>query len=147
MIISRVAFCYFILVVLLFLVGCSSAPEIIIKEIKVPYYLPAIHDTITLKDTVIKSDSAWIGSVTDSLGRVIGDLTVYFKKKIASINLLKDTIYVPYKDTIQVPTNSNSILPLVNSYLSWWEKGILYGGLGTIISFLIYLRIQRGKVI
>jgi hypothetical protein len=34
-----------------------------------------------------------------------------------------------------------------NSAFEWWEQTIFYGGLALIFSFLVYLRIKRGKII
>lgn len=141
---SRIAFMYFILVVVL-LFGCTT-PKVIIRKVEIPYPLPAITDTVTLRDTVIAKDSLWFGNVTDSLGKVIGDLTVYFKKKIASLNLYKDTIYVPVKDTIEVPNNTNALIPAIVGVLSWWEQTILYGGIGLILALLIAIRTKTGKL-
>lgn len=130
------------------MLGCSrTAPSVA----AVPFTMPAIKDSILLRDSVIYKDSVltdslWYGEVTDSLGQVIGDLKVFFKKKIAELKLneKRDTIYVEipvlrsYKPT--------SLLPMVNAAFAWWEKVILYGGLGIIISGLIYLRVKRGMV-
>lgn len=132
--------------VCLALSACSSAPTIIEKPI--PVIIPELRDTtIILRDTVLVKDSVWYGEVTDSLGKVIGDLTVYFKKKIASLNLKRDTVIVFIKDTTQSNSNLDPFIRLANDNFSWWEKGILYGGLGTIISFLIFLRVKRGKIL
>lgn len=148
--VSRLAFLYFVFV-LLFLIGCSGT-NTIIRE--VPIYLdrPALRDSIVLRDSVIYKDSVaidslWYGEVQDSLGKVIGDLKVYFKTKIAELklNAKKDTVW--YVDTVEVNNASNSILPVVVNSFEWWEKIILFGGLGLIISFLTYLRIKRGKII
>lgn len=132
---------------LFLLLGCSSsAPTIIEKPVVVT--VPEFRDTtIVLRDTVIVNDSLWYGEVTDSLGKVIGDLKVYFKKKIAELKLneKRDTIYI--KIPVVSDDKPNSILPVVNSYFEWWEKIILYGGIGSILSLIIYLRIKRGKII
>lgn len=143
--VSKIAFIYFVFV-LLFLIGCSGT-NTIIREVPIYLEKPALTDTVTLVDTVIVGDSVWYGQVNDSLGKVIGDLKVYFKKKIAELklNATKDTVW--YVDTVEVNNATNPILPVLNSALSWWEKLILYGGLGSILSLLIYLRVKRGKII
>jgi hypothetical protein len=145
MIKSRLAFCYFILVVLLTF-GCSSTPTIIEKPVIV--LVPEIKDTaIVLRDTITVLDSAWYGEVTDSLGKVIGDLTVYFKKKIASINIKRDTLYVLVKDTISNTTNLNPIIPIISDNLSWWESFLFFGGMGLLTGLIAYLRLKRGKLV
>jgi len=133
----------------LLLLSCSQTPTIITKPVIVK--VPEIRDTvITLHDTVIVrddgiSDSLWIGNVKDSLGKEIGELKVYFKKKIAELNIKARTDTLFITDTIKV--KENNILPIVTDALSWWEKTILYGGMGIIISLIIYLRVKRGKII
>lgn len=138
---------YFILIIVLFLLlGCSRTAPIVVEK-PVIVTVPEFRDTaIVLRDTVIVKDSLWYGEVTDSLGKVIGDLKIYFKKKIAELKLNEkhDTVYI--KDTILVSDNSNSILPVVNTYFEWWEKALLYGGIGSILSLIIYLRVKRGKL-
>ena len=129
----------------LLLIGCSSTP--LIKNTAL-VARPQINDTIKLRDSVIVKDSIvvdslWFGEVKDSLGRVIGDLKVYFKNKIAELKLneKKDTV------TFEIPAgNSNPFMPVVVKSLSWWEQLIFYGGMASIITLLIALRFKRGKV-
>jgi len=128
---------------LLLLIGCSGSPQLIEREIKVPYEI-AVHDTIFLQDTVINQDTVWSGEVVDSLNNVIGWLKLFYNKKIAELKISKkDTVAAV--DTVCIPQNQN-IVPTVVSALSWWEQLILYGGIGAIISLLIALRIKRGKL-
>lgn len=136
---------YLFMALLLF--GCSSAPTIIEREIEVPVLVPAVHDTIMLKDTVIVKDSLWYGEVQDSLGRVIGDLKVFFKRKIAELKLneKKDTIRVPVIDTVNVP--ANSISTVLDTGFNWWEKGVLYLMLILTSGIIVYLKLKRGKVV
>lgn len=129
--------------VVLLLYSCSSAPTIIEREIKVPFET-TIHDTITLKDTVINKDSLWTGNVVDSLNNVIGWLKVFYNKKIAELKISKkDTAVII--DTVFIPKDQG-IIPAVVNTLSWWEQLILYGGIGAIISLLIAIRIKRKKI-
>ena len=98
---SRLVFAYFV-VVLLFLIGCST-PTYIYRE--VPYYVPAIHDTIPLvADTVYAptdSNAYWEGNVEDSLKNVIGWLKVYYNRRIAEMKLnpKMDTVYVSIENS------------------------------------------------
>ena len=134
---------FFYAVVVLLLYSCSSAPTIIEREIKVPFET-TIHDTITLKDTVINKDSLWTGNVVDSLNNVIGWLKVFYNKKIAELKISKkDTAVII--DTVFIPKDQG-IIPAVVNTLSWWEQLILYGGIGAIISLLIAIRIKRKKI-
>jgi len=138
---SAIAGFIFFIAVLLLLIGCSGSPQLIEREIKVPYEI-AVHDTIFLQDTVINQDTVWSGEVVDSLNNVIGWLKVFYNKKIAELKISK-------KDTAAVEItagNSNPLMLVVVKSLSWWEQLILYGGIGAIISLLIALRIKRGKV-
>lgn len=136
-----------ILLVLVLLSGCSSAPIIIEKEIEVPVVVPEIRDTtILLRDTVFVKDSVWFGEVKDSVGKVIGDLTVYFQKKIASINIKPDTVLVPVIIRDTVSTDGDNLIPAVVGVLSWWEQTILYGGIGLTLALLIGMRLKRGKI-
>lgn len=124
--------------------GCRSAAPVIIEK---PIIIPGIKDTaILLRDTVIQKDSLWFGEVKDSIGREIGNLKIYFIKKLAElkINERRDTIYV--KVPVAADDKPNSLLHLVNIGLEWWEKVILYGGIGIIISILIYSRANKGKI-
>jgi len=138
---------YLSLILVVLLIGCST-PKPIIIEREIPVPIPAYRDTtIVLRDTVVVQDSVWYGEVTDSLGKVIGDLTVYYKKKIASISLKERIVYVPIKDTVNTSDNSGSVVPIIINTLSWWEQTILYGGMGLILSLLIAMRVKRGKII
>lgn len=143
--VSRIAFIYFV-VVLLLLIGCSGT-NTIIREVPIYLEKPALIDTITLVDTVVVGDSIWYGQVNDSLGKVIGDLKVYFKKKIAELklNATKDTVW--YVDTVKVDNPSNSILPVLVNTFSWWEAGIWVGGMGILTGLIAYIRLKRGKII
>lgn len=154
---SRIAFLYFLGVVLAIIYlffGCSTAQVLHSqKPTEKPFeiLIPAVKDSIVLRDSVIQRDSLvidslWYGEVTDSVGKVIGDVKVYFKKKIAELNLNEkhDTIYVEVP--VLCDDQSDHLLNLVNSGFEWWEKMILYGGLGLIISGIIYLRIRRKKL-
>lgn len=113
------------MLVLLLLFGCSSSPVIVEKIVEVPVYSPAVRDTIILQDTVIAKDSLWFGEVTDSLGKVIGDLKVYYQKKIAELNLKAktDTITVTVKDTVKV--KEGQVLETISGFLNWWEESIV----------------------
>lgn len=113
------------MLVLLLLFGCSSSPVIVEKIVEVPVYSPAVRDTIILQDTVIAKDSLWFGEVTDSLGKVIGDLKVYYQKKIAELNLKAktDTITVTVKDTVKV--KGGQVLETISGFLNWWEESIV----------------------
>lgn len=113
------------MLVLLLLFGCSSSPVIVERIVEVPVYSPAVRDTIILQDTVIAKDSLWFGEVTDSLGKVIGDLKVYYQKKIAELNLKAktDTITVTVKDTVKV--KEGQILETISGFLNWWEESIV----------------------
>lgn len=142
---------YFITVVLAIIyliIGCST-PKVIEKPVEIT--IPVLKDSIVLRDSVILRDSVlvdslWFGEVRDSLGQVVGDLKVHFKKKIAELKLneKRDTINV--KIPVHRNDKSDHLLNLVNTGFEWWEKIILYGGLGLILSGIIYLRIKRGKL-
>lgn len=130
-------------------ISCSSSTTITEREVQVPVIIPEVNDTtIYLRDTVFVQDSIWYGEIKDSLNRVIGDLKVYFSKKIAAVNIKSkpDTITVIIPDTSKENLDIQ-ILPAISGVLSWWEKIILYGGIGSILSFLIYMRAKRGKII
>lgn len=144
--VSRLAFVYFILVLLLLLIGCSGT-NTIVREVPIYIEKPALTDTVTLTDTVIVGDSVWYGQVEDSLGQVIGDLKVYFQKKIAEIklNAQKDTII--YVDTVKVDNSTNSVLPILVNTFTWWEAGLWFGGMGILTGLIAYLRLKRGKII
>ncbi len=130
---------------LLMVLACSSAPTIIEREIKVPIIIPSVRDSlIELRDTVLVKDTLWFGEVTDSLNKVIGQITVDFKKKIASLNIKSRVDTVIYRDTLRI--ENTNLLPAINGIFTWWEKLIMYGGMGLIFSLLMYLRVRRGKI-
>lgn len=112
-----------IILVVLLLFGCSSTSNIITKVDTVYIYQSAILDTIQLYDSLIVNDSAWYGKIRDSLDNEIGDLTVYWKKKLALANLHKkiDTILIERKDTVK----STTVLETVSGFLNWWEEAIV----------------------
>lgn len=130
---------------LLMVLACSSAPTIIEREIKVPIVIPSVRDSlIELRDTIMVKDTLWFGEVTDSLNKVIGQITVDFKKKIASLNIKSRVDTVIYRDTLRI--ENTNLLPAINGVFTWWEKLIMYGGMGLIFSLLMYLRVKRGKI-
>jgi len=150
MIKSRLAFIHFMFLVVL-LIGCSTT-EIVYRDVPIYIHQPEITDTLWLKDTVyyyddMLPDSVWYSDVVDSLNKKIGSVEVYYKKKIARLKLDAKTDTVFYRDTVTYNSPTNSIIPVVVNSFEWWEKTVFFGGLGMIISFLVYLRIKRGKII
>jgi len=121
---SRLAFAYFVVLVLL-LIGCSSTPTIV--EVPYPVFVPAIHDTIELvQDTVYApsdSNAYWEGGVQDSLKNVIGWLKVFYNRKIAELKLNPhtDTVKVPVK----VPVEKDKIIQVISGLLPMWAEAIL----------------------
>ena len=111
-----------ILVGVLLLFGCSSTSTITTID-TVYISQPAILDTILLYDSLIINDSTWYGKIRDSLDGEIGELTVYWKKKLASVILKQriDTVLVTQKDTIK----STTVLETVSGFLNWWEEAIV----------------------
>jgi len=111
-----------ILVGVLLLFGCSSTSTIT-KVDTVYITQPAILDTILLYDSLIINDSTWYGKIRDSLDGEIGELTVYWKKKLASIKLKEriDTVFITRQDTVQ----STTVLETISGFLNWWEEAIV----------------------
>jgi len=111
-----------ILVGVLLLFGCSSTSTITTID-TVYISQPAILDTILLYDSLIINDSTWYGKIRDSLDGEIGELTVYWKKKLASIKLKEriDTVFITRQDTIQ----STTVLQTISGFLNWWEEAIV----------------------
>lgn len=141
-----------IILVSVLLIGCSSAPVIKERIVPVPVKIHPVEEVIEMRDTTNEAgDSLLYGSLVDSLNKVIAEITIDLKRKVAELKIPEriDTIYVAVKDTL--PGNAaagigNEIIPAVVSVLSWWEQSILYGGIGLIIALLIGLRVKRGKV-
>ena len=133
--------------IFLVVVACSSSPEIVYRDVPVYIHTFEYADTLVLRDTVIANDPVWHADIIDSLNNKIGDLTVYYKNKIARIShyAKTDTFYI--KDTIIVNGNTNSILPVIVDTFNFWENGLLFGGIGLIIGLIAYLRLKRGKII
>lgn len=135
---SIFSFTYFVAMVVLSLVliGCGSTTRVIEREVKVPYEV-TIKDTIALKDTVILGEGFWYGEVVDSLNNVIGNLKVYYSRKIAELDIKKiDTVTV--KDTIYVEKPIGDFLDKASSDFSLTDKIILYAiaGMAAIILLL-----------
>ena len=133
--------------IFLVVVACSSSPEIVYRDVPVYIHTFEYADTLVLRDTVIAKDSVWYGDVVDSLNNKIGDLTVYYKNKIARIShyTKTDTFYI--KDTVLVSNSTNSILPVIVDTFNFWENGLFFGGIALILGLIAYLRLKRGKVI
>lgn len=112
-----------ILVGVLLLFGCSSTSTIVTKVDTVYITQPAILDTILLYDSLITNDSTWYGKIRDSLDGEIGELTVYWKKKLASIKLKEriDTVFITKTDTLK----STTTLETISGFLNWWEEAIV----------------------
>ena len=144
---SRLAFCYFILVVLL-LFGCSTS-NIVYRDVPIYIHTPPTTDTLLLRDTIYAetNDTLWYSDVVDSLNKKIGSVEVYYKKKIARLKLDAKTDTVIYRDTIEVSSNTNSILPIIVNSLNWWESLLFFGGMGLLTGLIGYLRLKRGKII
>ena len=132
------------LILVLILLGCSSAPTVITRVIKEPVEY-AVHDTITLHDTIYHNEPVWEGNVEDSLKNVIGWLRVYYNSKIAELKLTKkDTVTITVRDTVRV---KEGLLPVITNALTWWENILVYGVLSATIGFIIYLRSRKVKFI
>lgn len=112
-----------ILVGVLLLFGCSSTSTIVTKVDTVYITQPAILDTILLYDSLIINDSTWYGKIRDSLDGEIGELTVYWKKKLASVKLKEriDTVFITKTDTLK----STTTLETISGFLNWWEEAIV----------------------
>lgn len=135
-------------VVLLQILGCGSTTQTVRKvEKAVPVIHPGVQDSlIALTDTVLVQDTLWFGKIKDSLNNQIGQITIDFKKKLASVNIKPrvDTLKLFFVDTIK--TESKSFLPVVVDSFNWTDKLIFFGGLGILLSAIIYLRTKRGVV-
>src|SRR5574343_1414367 len=112
-----------ILVGVLLLFGCSSTSTIVTKVDTVYITQPAILDTVLLYDSLITNDSIWYGKIRDSLDGEIGELTVYWKKKLASVKLKEriDTVFITKTDTLK----STTTLETISGFLNWWEEAIV----------------------
>jgi hypothetical protein len=110
----------FIAVLLLY--GCST-PIATTNVDTVYIYQPALIDTVQLYDSLLVNDSTWYGKIRDSLDGEIGELTVYWKKKLASIKLKEriDTVFITRQDTVQ----STTVLETISGFLNWWEEAIV----------------------
>lgn len=108
---------------MLLLFGCSSTSTIVTKVDTVYITQPAILDTILLYDSLIINDSTWYGKIRDSLDGEIGELTVYWKKKLASVKLKEriDTVFITKTDTLK----STTTLETISGFLNWWEEAIV----------------------
>lgn len=111
------------IVSVLLLIGCSGTFTILTRVDTVYIDQPAIIDTVQLYDSLMINDSTWYGKIRDSLDNEIGDLTVYWKMKLARANLYKhiDTVTIEIKDTVK----STTVLETVSGFLNWWEELIL----------------------
>lgn len=112
-----------ILVGVLLFFGCSNTSTIVTKVDTVYITQPAILDTILLYDSLIINDSTWYGKIRDSLDGEIGELTVYWKKKLASVKLKEriDTVFITKTDTLK----STTTLETISGFLNWWEEAIV----------------------
>lgn len=130
----------------LFLIACSSSVKVIEREVPVIVETSAVSDTVTLRDTVDSNDYYLFGVISDSLKNELGNLKVFFEKKMALLSLKPkvDTITVHLIDTVRI--KETQILPIVTEQLLWYEKLILFSGIGLILSFLIYLRVKKIKI-
>lgn len=144
-------YCLSSIILIVLLYGCSGT--VIYRDVPVYIHEPEIIDTLWLKDTVyyydnmLPADSVWYSDVVDSLNKKIGSVEVYYKKKIARLKLDAKTDTVIYRDTIEVPNNSNSIMPVIVNSLNWWESLLFFGGAGLLAGLIGYLRLKRGKII
>lgn len=129
-----------ILISILLIVGCSSV-QYVEKEVKVPVYI-TVTDTMLLKDTVIALDTLWYSDVVDSLNNTIGWLKVYYKKKLAQLNITKkDTVKFTQIDTIYV--DKPKPIEVISGLLPAWAEIVLIAiGIG-----LLYLTTKTGKIL
>lgn len=138
---KRLAYKAYLLGIVLLLTifdGCGSTPAIIEREIKVPFET-TIHDTISLRDTIINQDTLWSGQVIDSLNNVIGWLKVFYKNKIAELKLKKaDTVKTIIADTLY--KDKTKVVQIISGLLPWWGEGLL------ILFGIMLLVIQNKKI-
>jgi len=137
------------LFIVVLLLGCSSTPIIIEREVQVPVLVPAVSDTVTLVDSVSVIDTLWYGKIKDSLDSVIGDILVDCDKKIAAVKIYSriDTIEVAYPDTQWVKTTDpieNIVLRVIGSLMNalpfWQNLIIIVILMGTVI---IIIKIKK----
>lgn len=134
---------YLLAILLLFFIGCSSSVKIVEKQVPVIVETPGRADTIELKKQNEAEEPLLFGTVEDSLKNQIGELKVFFEKKIALLSLKPrvDTITVHLVDTVKI--RETEFLPIVNEQLSFIEKIFLYTGIGLIFSIITYLRVKK----
>ena len=119
---SRLAFIYFIVVVLLFLSGCSSTPQFItVTETDTIL----IHDTVHLRDI----DSIWYGGIYNGKDS-IGSIAVSPKSKTAIVDikwLKPDSVLIPITDTKYLMFSSiiERVLATMFTVMPLYQKLIL----------------------
>ncbi len=122
----------------LLLISCSSV-QVVEKEVKVPVYIDR-QDTLILKDSITVSDTIWYSNIVDSLKGVMGNLKVWYNKKIAELKLnYKDTVKIVQYDTIK--TVIEKPITVISGLLPMWAEIIL------IVVGIALLTIVNKKII
>ena len=135
LLLNRLAYCYFVILAVLLLFGCSSTPIVQYRDVPVYIHTMAFEDTLYLKDTVYTEtkDTLWYSDVLDSLDEKIGSVEVYYKKKIARLKLDAriDTFVVSYPDTQWVKTSDPieiiiiKVIGSISKALPFWQNLII----------------------
>lgn len=124
---------------LLLFVSCSTQKPIIIEK-------PIIREIIIPPDTLLAPIYLNADSLTsefiDSLNNVIATVKIDLDKRLSKLQLnqrvatIKDTL----KDTIYIYHEKEKLIPIATELLTTSEKIILFGGLGLLVSLIIYKR-------
>lgn len=129
---------YSLILLSILIIGCSST-KVIEKVVEVPVYIDR-QDTLILKDSVTSVDTFWYSEITDSLKNVIGNLKVWYKKKLAELNIKqKDTVYITLYDTVKVEREKP--ISIISGLLPIWAEILL------IVVGIVLLYITNKKII
>lgn len=128
-------------IAIVFLCGCGTAPpQLIERTVPVPITIDPVDLTIPLYeypaeillDDYTGSDSMLHGKVLDSLNKVIAELTVDLKNRIARLNMPAkyDTVYVALKD--EIPRYQTGV-ETVALALPWYLQAVWFAILGILL--------------
>lgn len=127
-----------IILLSILVIGCSSI-KVVEKTVEVPIYIDR-QDTLVLKDSVTSIDTFWYSDIVDSLQGVIGNLKVWYKKKLAELNIKQmDTVYVAVYDTLRI--EKEKPITVISGLLPLWAEIVLI-----IIGIFLLWFTQKSKI-
>jgi hypothetical protein len=136
-----------LVIVFIILVSCSSTSKvtevpITIEQQHTEYIKGELKDTISFRDSVYITDSIYIEEKGDTLYCYKTRVEYKYKTQY-KYSIKKDTLCI--RDSIPYPVTITEYKEVTTNVLYWYQKLLIYLGIGTIIIVLTMLGINYIK--